>query len=168
MYTYKQLIFDLEDYNNWVSALKNIKKENFFEPIAPGKWSIAEIISHITFWDNYLLEEILPLMKKDANLTPVEDYDAFNKVAADFALSGVSQEDLINRQLKARAEVVSILKEKTEEEMFANFTIYGEKKDGFSGEPNSIFTYFAGFVWHDNHHKKQVEDFLTSINVSIL
>ncbi|MCR2822711.1 DinB family protein [Lederbergia panacisoli] len=159
MYTINELIHDLESFNIWVASLNKIEDRLFFMPIAEGKWSIAEIISHITFWDQYILEEMLPLMKPNADIQSIE-FEPLNQKAAKYALSGVSSQDLINRQLEMRTKVVSALKEKTEEDFFAAFTLNGEKTDEYSGEPHSMFNYLASFVWHDNHHKKQIEEFL--------
>ncbi|MBS4218264.1 DinB family protein [Bacillus sp. FJAT-49711] len=166
MYTVKELINDLESFNLWVETLQKIEDHFFFEPIAAGKWSVAEIISHITFWDEYILEEMLPVMKPDADIHSIE-FEPLNQKAAKYALSGVSPQSLINRQLEMRKKVVSALKEKTEEEFFSAFTLNGEKIDEYSGYPHSMFNYFASFVWHDNHHKKQIEEFLSEKHVKV-
>lgn len=84
-----------------MDALKTMEKTVFFHPIAEGKWSTAEIISHISFWDQYIREETLPQMKKDAVIESI-DFDTLNNQAADYALSGVSQQHLIHKQLKER------------------------------------------------------------------
>ncbi|MBW8348010.1 DinB family protein [Bacillus sp. IITD106] len=166
MYTIHEMINDLDQFNVWVKSLEKVEDPFFFEPISEGKWSIAEIISHITFWDEYILEEMLPFMKQDADIHSIE-FEPLNQKAAAYALSGVSSHDLINRQLEMRTKVVSALKEKTEEEFLASFTLNGEKIDEYSGYPHSMFNYFASFVWHDNHHKKQIEEFLKRKNVEV-
>jgi hypothetical protein len=131
----------------------------FFHPIAEGKWSTAEIISHISFWDKYIREEMLPQMKKDAVIDSI-DIEVLNKQAANYAISGVSKQHLLHKQLEERKQLVSTLKKKSEEEFSPRFTLNGEKIDQYSGCPHTIFNYMAAFIWHDNHHKKQIEKFL--------
>lgn len=159
MYTTENLLKDLGNFNDYVNALQTIEERLFFEPIAEEKWSIAEIISHISFWDEYIRKEMLPQMKQNAVIESI-DIETLNKQAAAYARSGVSQQQILDKQLKQRAQLLSDLKEKDEEEFFASFTMNGEEIDEYSGYPHTIFNYIAAFIWHDNHHKKQMEQFL--------
>lgn len=159
MYSTKDLINDFENFNLYVNSLKTMEVSLFFKPIAEGKWSSAEIISHISFWDTYIREETLPQMKSNAAIESI-DFDTLNNLAADYALSGVSQQHLLDKQLEARTQLVSDLKKKIEEEFFTTFSLNGEKVDQYSGYPHTIFNYIAGFLWHDNHHKQQIDGFL--------
>ncbi|WP_230856202.1 DinB family protein [Virgibacillus dakarensis] len=155
----KELIDELEQFNTWITSLKNMKEDLFFTPIKEGKWSPAEIISHITFWDRYILDETLPQMKTDADITSIA-FEPLNKKAAIYALSGVSMNHLLETQIETRKELVSELRKKAEEEFFATFTLNGETIDEYSGYPHTMYNYFASFAWHDKHHKQQIENFL--------
>ncbi|WP_100010240.1 DinB family protein [Lentibacillus sediminis] len=159
MYKPEDLINDFEAFNGYVNSLKTMEETHFFEPIAEGKWSVAEIISHISFWDKYIREEMLPQMKRDAVIESI-DIEELNKLAASYALSGVSQQHLLDKQLEERTQLVSDLRRKSEEEFFATYTLNGEEVDEYSGYPHSIFNYIAAFIWHDNHHSKQIDGFL--------
>ncbi|WP_164669675.1 DinB family protein [Virgibacillus doumboii] len=159
MYTTEDLINDFENFNFYVESLKLMEETLFFEPIAEGKWSTAEIISHISFWDKYIREETLPLMKLNAVIESI-DFDTLNKQAANHALSGVSQQHLLGKQLEERTQLVFDLRKKNEEDFFATFSLNGEEVDQYSGYPHSIFNYIAGFIWHDSHHKQQIDGFL--------
>lgn len=159
MYTTEDLINDHEKFNLYVKALKTMDEALFFESIAEGKWSVAEIISHISFWDKYIREEMLPQMKLNAVISSM-DIETLNGQAANYALSSVSQQHLLDRQLEERTLLVSILKKKNEEEFFATFSLNGEEVDPYSGYPHSVFNYIAAFIWHDNHHKRQIDEFL--------
>ena len=165
MYTKADLLNDFEAFNSYVLPLKSIEESLFFEPIAEGKWSIAEIISHMTFWDQYIREEMLPQMKTGVTITSV-DFDAINIPASEYALISGSQQHLLDRQLEERGKLVSDLRKKTEEELFAPFTLNGEEVDQYSGYPHSVFSYVAAFVWHDNHHRKQIDEFLAVKHIS--
>src|SRR5690625_3008014 len=117
MYTKKDLINDFEKFTEYVDSLREIERRRFFEPISDGKWSIGEIISHISFWDKYIREETLPCMKLNAVIESI-DFDTLNNQAADYALSGVSQQHILDKQIAERTKLVSVLREKEEEAFF--------------------------------------------------
>ncbi|MGN8646576.1 DinB family protein [Gracilibacillus sp. HCP3S3_G5_1] len=156
-----QLIKEFARFTEWSHSLTKLEDNLFYTPIKKGKWSPAEIISHITSWDRYMMKDLLPKMKPNANIKSVE-FDIINQPAAEYALSGVTKEQLLKEQIEARNELVQVLKGKTEEEFYAPFTLNGEEIDQYSGYPHSLFNYISSFVWHDNHHKEQIEEFLRS------
>lgn len=166
MYTTEELINDCEKFNHFVNSLGKMEETLFFEPIAEGKWSVAEIISHISFWDKYIREEMLPRMKLNAAIESI-DFETLNNQAANYALSNVSQQHILDKQLEERIHLVSDLRKKNEEEFFATFSLNGEEVDQYSGYPHSIFNYVAAFVWHDNHHKQQIDGFLKQNGVEL-
>ncbi|WP_019376680.1 DinB family protein [Virgibacillus halodenitrificans] len=159
MCTTNNLINDFEGFNSYVSSLKKIDETLFFEPIADGKWSIAEIISHISFWDRYIHEETLPQMKSNAVIESI-DFEPLNGQAEKYALSGVSQLHLLQQKLEERSLLATDLRKKDENEFFEKFILNGEEIDKYSGYPHTIFNYIAGFQWHDNHHRQQIDVFL--------
>ncbi|MRI67477.1 DinB family protein [Gracilibacillus thailandensis] len=132
------LIEKFEQFNSWVNALEKVDEDLFFTPINEGKWTPAEIISHITYWDHYILEELMPQMRKDAKLESVV-FDAINQPASEYASSGVSKTQLIQEQIEARNHLVEALKEKSELEFFDTFALNGEEIDRYSGYPHSLF-----------------------------
>ncbi|WP_047982193.1 DinB family protein [Ornithinibacillus contaminans] len=154
---------ELVAFNSWIESLYLMDEKLFFTPIKAGKWTPAEIISHITYWDRYIDAEMLPVMTEDAAIHSV-DFEVINTPAAAYALSGVSQSDLLDAQLEARNNLVAALSEKTEEEFFQAFTLNGEVIDEYSGYPHTLYNYLMSFIWHDNHHKDQIEAFLANTN----
>ncbi|OZU90531.1 hypothetical protein CIL03_05130 [Virgibacillus indicus] len=163
----KDLILELEQFTSWVLSLQTIEERLFFKPIKEGKWSPAEIITHITFWDRYIVDEMLPAMNQNAKIESVE-FEVINSRASKHAMSGISKKQIIDNQIIARNNVISLLREKTDEEFFAKFTLNGEEIDPYSGYPHTMYNYFAGFAWHDNHHKKQIEVFLNENSITLL
>ncbi|KAB8136824.1 DinB family protein [Gracilibacillus oryzae] len=159
MYTVNDLIVDLKQFNDWVLSLQKMDNDLFFEPVKEGKWSTAEIIVHITFWDNYIMDDILPKMAQDANIESI-DFDTLNQKASLHAKSGISQQQIIQEQIQARTNLLKKVTEIPEEDFSVTFQLNGEAIDEYSGHPHSVFNYFCSFVWHDNHHRKQVEAFL--------
>ncbi|SHH39180.1 hypothetical protein [Virgibacillus chiguensis] len=82
----------------------------------------------MTFWDRYILEEMLPKMKQDATIQSV-DFEIINTPASAYARSGVSAKHLIEQKMIMREKLVFAVKQKTEAEFFTNFTLNGEKMD---------------------------------------
>ncbi|MDX8044398.1 DinB family protein [Gracilibacillus sp. S3-1-1] len=158
-----ETIQELAKFNEWSQSLQEVEDKYFFTPIKKGKWTPAEIISHITSWDRYILKELMPKMKENADIESVE-FEVINQPAAEYALSGISKEQLLKEQKEARTQLIQGLKEKTEKQFYATFTLDGEELDAFSGYPHSMFNYINVFVWHDNHHKQQIKEFLTSLS----
>ncbi|MBU8566198.1 DinB family protein [Virgibacillus pantothenticus] len=155
----EELVNEFAACNDWVKELTEVPEEELFQPIRKGKWSIAEIISHMTYCDRYVLEETIPQMKQDANLTSV-DFEVINSKASAYAMIGVKAVQLVAEKLQIRNELVTVLREKTEQDFFATFILNGEEKDPYSGYPHTLFNYIAAFAWHDNHHKQQIDRFL--------
>ncbi|MFD1636974.1 DinB family protein [Evansella tamaricis] len=164
--TKNDLIKELEGFINWIEDWKLVEDTLLFKPIKEGKWTVAEIISHIMFWDKYLLNVTLPAMKDGADVESTEDYEEINSLASAYALSeGMTGAHLIDELIESRILLVNYLRGKTEEEFIAKFTLNGEEIDRFSGYPHTMFNYVAGFVWHDNHHKKQMKEYLETVDV---
>lgn len=157
-YTYKDLINDFDSFRTYVESLREMEDEKFFAPILPGKWSTAEIISHISFWDQYIRTEILPKMKLGAVIESI-DFDTLNHKAAAYALSGITKNHILDEAITERSKLINQLKEIDGDAFFDEFMLNGEEIDPYSGYPHTIFNYIAGFTWHDNHHKKQIEAF---------
>ncbi|MFD2629253.1 DinB family protein [Oceanobacillus kapialis] len=166
MYTIKDLFQDLKDYREWITTLHNIQEELFFEPIAEEKWTIAEIITHIAYWDHYILHDMMPQMAQDADIHSI-DIETLNKKAEAHARSGIGQQQILEEQLQARDAMLTALKEKDEAFFATTFELNGESVDEHSGYPHSVFNYFSGFVWHDNHHRRQIESFLERKGLSV-
>ncbi|MGG0657371.1 DinB family protein [Rummeliibacillus pycnus] len=157
----EELLKEFEQLVVWVETLKKYSEKNFNLPISKGKWSVAEIISHLMFWDRYILEETLPYMKQNADIKSIE-FQELNDKASEYSLSGVTVKTLIDQFIEGRNVLVSKLREKSEEEFSVHFKINGEEVDPYSGYPHTIFNYISSFLWHDNHHKNQVVEFFNN------
>ncbi|MBK3493840.1 DinB family protein [Viridibacillus sp. YIM B01967] len=146
---------------DWVESLKDYPEKDFFEPTVKGKWSVSEIIAHLAYWDSYVLEEILPRIKQDADIKSIE-FQKLNDQASEYALSGVSEVSLIDEFINGRKELVAKLNNKSDAEFFVQFKINGEEIDPYAGSPFSIYSYISSFIWHDHHHKNQIVEFFNS------
>lgn len=156
-----EVITEFEQAQDWVNSLKKHPEKDFFEPIENGKWSVAEIIAHLAFWDKYVLEAILPNMKQNTDIKSI-DFQELNDQASNYALSGISGKSLINQFVEGRKSLVTELRNKTDSEFYVQFKINGDEVDPYSGAPFSMYSYISSFIWHDNHHKKQIIEFFNS------
>jgi|GEM_PF-478177 len=156
-----ELITEFEQAQDWVISLKKHSENDFFKPIAKDKWSVAEIIGHLAYWDKYVLEEILPNMKQNADINSI-DFQELNNQASNYALSGIFGMSLIDQFVEGRERLVAELKGKSDAEFYVQFKINGDEVDPDSGAPFSMYSYISSFIWHDNHHKKQIIAFFNS------
>jgi hypothetical protein len=134
----------------WTQALEEIQAdhaEDYFLPMAEGKWSKAAVIAHILFWDRFFLEERLPFMINGEALSRVggEDVEAMNRKAWEYAHSGVSLEELISEALEQRDKLVHYLEDK---DLSKTFTI--------GGKTLSLEEYVWSEAEHDEHHIRQL------------
>lgn len=58
------------------------------------KWTVGEIVSHIMNWDDYLLRETLSSVR-DGQGMDFPDFDTYNKLASNYAKSGISKMKLL-------------------------------------------------------------------------
>lgn len=161
-----KVLDELEDFNRWVTSLEKVDNVLFFTPIKEKKWTPAEIISHITYWDRYIVKEILPQLASK-QVTSV-DFEEINTPAAEYALSGVTMEHLIRSQVSARTSLLLALRELDEAKFLDTFTLNGEEIDEYTGFPHTLYNYLASFAWHDNHHKQQIVTFLNEHDVQLV
>ncbi|MBM7542075.1 DinB family protein [Amphibacillus cookii] len=160
MDTYQDLIDAFEQTEDWFESLKKHNDECFFQPIEKGKWTVADIITHIRFWDQYMLDVTIPQMTEGADVRTEEDFQKINDQAIAYVQhSNKTSEQLIDEAITMRQKLVDHLRQKTEQDFFTHFTLNGEAIDQFTGYPHSLYNYTAGFLWHDHHHKDQVDDF---------
>ncbi|NGQ97424.1 DinB family protein [Brevibacillus sp. SYP-B805] len=137
----------------WVESLRSVDDSLWLKPIAEGKWSIGEIIAHLTAWGRFMAEERLPLMKPGAKLTFGKvDVQQINDAAAAYARSKASKEDVIGEFVHMREVILQQLSNIHEDDFFSEFLI--------NEKPRTLAQYLLGMVEHDRHHRKQIDDFL--------
>lgn len=161
MSEHKDLIASFETYIPWLVELKKEEDAALYEPIKAGKWTVAEIIAHIMFWDRYIIDEMLPQMYEGVSVKTENNFQVINDPAAAYVkTSGKNGQQLITECIRVREQLVELLNVKGKEDFFAPFTLNGESIDAYTGYPHTLFNYIGGFAWHDNHHKEQIKEFL--------
>jgi hypothetical protein len=156
----KNLTWVANFYNlaDWVKQLYGISDEIWFQPIKDGKWSIAEIISHLEAWDRFILEERLFKLEQDGDLfTPIED--EVNQSASRYAKSGVGKETVINRLIQSREAIIEFMEAMDSNKLETPLNI---------GDRSFVIKdYITDLTDHDAHHVKQIEEFLDSVGFEL-
>lgn len=139
-----------EEFIAYVESLSSkVDQAAWSNPIAPGKWTLKELISHLWNWDVYSVEKMIPFMQDGAQLPPFVDLDAYNNTAIEKAKRFPDPEALIHQFAATRREMIQKLEEIYDPSI--RFTIGNEEGQ------LSIDSYVDIFVHHDEHHKRQIE-----------
>lgn len=149
-----KIIKEFEEFYYYVDS---IDEELLLLPIADGKWTVKEVISHLINWDKYSIERMVPYMEDKAKLPEFIDHDTHNLVAVEMAKNYHDSSALKNDFRETRQTLVSKLKDI---ESNISFTI-GKGKRKYS-----IDSYVKIFIHHDKEHQKQINNLrsLRSIN----
>lgn len=137
----------------WANACRQITDEQWLTPMQPGKWSIAETVSHLISWDHFILEQRLPHVAPGKRLPSVPvDVEKMNGDAARYARSGVARDTLLDQWVSVRSQLLAKLREQSEASFTAPYYI-GEKE-------MTLSRYIEGMIEHDMHHRGQMDAFL--------
>ncbi|WP_167553133.1 GNAT family N-acetyltransferase [Evansella clarkii] len=139
-----------EHYDFMIGLARLIKKfseEEWRTLIAPQKWSIAEVMGHLTRWDEFLLENRLPYLFTDEPLPPAPDVESFNQESARLSRES-TKEEIIEQFISVKTKIYEILL-KTEPEVWGKNITIGSRQLTF-------YEYFEGLKKHDRHHLDQI------------
>ncbi|XID94908.1 hypothetical protein ACF3MZ_10495 [Paenibacillaceae bacterium WGS1546] len=64
----------LNNFESFIEFVKSIDDITWSKPIAPGKWTVKDVIAHLWNWDVYTLDVMLPRMKNNAELSEFIDH----------------------------------------------------------------------------------------------
>lgn len=124
-------------------------------PLAIGKWATCEIIGHLIFWDQFLIEKRLPsfLLGTEKVVTP-KVHEA-NATAASMSKEKLKGE-VIHEFIEERQRLLTFINELSHEVFDQTFSI---------GKSHlTLSDYFDGLMDHDLHHFQQIEDFMMDID----
>ncbi|MRN53162.1 DinB family protein [Paenibacillus monticola] len=144
-------ILNFQAFIPWVSTLKQLDTEVWTKPMSEGKWSISEMVSHIMNWDNHILTHILPFVRLGKEIS-FPNIDTYNRKAAVYAKSGITQSALIEEVIRTREKLVAQLVEMPD-------VLYNAQLN------YSLAFLIEEFVVHDNVHKEQIMQFINKCNL---
>ncbi|MEW9699254.1 DinB family protein [Paenibacillus sp. SI8] len=146
----------------WAIRLAELQDSTWFKPIAEGKASTADIISHLKNWDQYLITNVIPSVRS-GNGVEFPDFDPFNAAAYAYARSGVTQNELLNEFCATRKALCKLLLELGDEVLKRHVTANGVKLCPHTGAPYTLLSIIQEFTDHDNYHKGQIEQALSEV-----
>jgi|HigsolmetaGSP11D_1036233.scaffolds.fasta_scaffold03371_9 Mycothiol maleylpyruvate isomerase N-terminal domain. len=143
----------LEEWIPFCESLFGLDDETWNRSLAPGKWPIKSIVSHIMLWDRYYYEEAIHKIALSEPLTLVNKaYQEFNRNADAYAKT-VGADDLLRDAIAVRKRIIEDLRSLPEERLVQSY-IDGE------GRAFLIEEYLKDFVGHDRHHMDQIRQVL--------
>lgn len=143
-----------KDFIDWTDTLNHLDDNTWLAPIAEGKATVAEIISHLNNWDDYLIHTIIPAIKNGEGMV-FPDFDSFNQKAYEYARSGISKHSLLEKFKQTRIQLIEIML--TEPDVATkNVTANGVENCPHTGIPYSLLYIIHEFIEHDTHHKNQI------------
>lgn len=138
----------------WSDTLLDLDDNIWQTPIAKGKATVAEIISHLQNWDDYLINTVIPAIKDGEGMV-FPAFDSFNQKAYEYARSGISKQILLYEFKQTRLQLVELLL--TEPEVATkHVTANGVDNCPHTGTPYSLLYIIHEFIDHNNHHKNQI------------
>lgn len=155
MYHDKQhIISHYEKSIVFVECFANITEEQWRTSIEPGKWTVAEVIGHLTPWDEFVLKQRLPFLFTKEGLPKGPDVEEMNASAARDSRAQ-NKEKTIANFINQRHQLINALYQIVDEQWQQPFTIGASKL--------TLYSYFASLVEHDLHHFSQVQKVLKKI-----
>ncbi|MFT9816859.1 DinB family protein [Lysinibacillus sp. NPDC056185] len=138
----------------FVESLANITEEQWRTPIESGKWTVAEVIGHLTPWDEFVIKQRLPFLFTEESLPKGPAVEEMNASAARNSRAQ-SKEETIADFITQRQQLIDALYQIVDKQWQQPFTI-GASELTLSG-------YFASLADHDLHHFSQVQKALKNI-----
>jgi hypothetical protein len=154
------MIENYEAITKWANSLVELEDSTWFKPIAEGKASIAEIVSHLMNWDRHLITGVIPSVLRGEGMV-FPDFDPFNARAFEYAKSGVTKNQLLGEFCATRMELCKLLMEIGEDSLRRHVTANGEEQCPHTGTPYSLLVAIQEFTDHDNHHINQINNAIT-------
>jgi len=150
----KETIHRYKEFIEWTDTLTDLDDNIWLAPIAEGKATVAEIISHLKNWDNYLINTIIPAIKNGEGMV-FPNFDSFNQKAYEYARSGISKNSLLDEFKQTRIQLIEIMQAESDVAT-KNVTANGVESCPHTGTPYSLLYIIYELIEHDIHHKNQI------------
>lgn len=145
----------IQEFNGFISyieSLRELDERYWLQPIAPGKWTLKELVCHLWNWDRYSIDVMIPLMENGARLPDFVNIEEHNLAARELAKSFKSSDELLETFAKTRRLMIQMITDRYGKDV--RFSI-GDGKRKYSFD-----TYVAIFTHHDSEHKEQIENLI--------
>ncbi|MFD0670793.1 DinB family protein [Cohnella sp. GCM10027633] len=147
-------ILRYRQFLEWADTLRDMDDRLWTKPIADGKATVADIVSHLQHWDYYLLHTVIPSIKNGEDIR-FPDFDSYNEQAYEYARSGVSKDKLLDELTQTRLRLIELLR--NEPDVAAKHVpVNGVARCPHTDTPYSLLYIVYEFIDHDAHHKNQI------------
>ncbi|WP_052400906.1 DinB family protein [Oceanobacillus jeddahense] len=137
----------------FVQALKDLTEDEWRTPIAENKWTVAEVISHLIPWDEFVLYKRIPYLFTDDKLPKSPEAAIINAKAA-LKARKTEKKIIIDKFILGRSNLLKAI-DIIPEHHWKNELTIGQTR-------LSLLDYLGGLAEHDFHHFEQVKDVLKS------
>jgi len=138
----------------WLEQLFSVTDKQWRTPIKQGKWTVAEVIGHFIPWDDFVINERMPLLFTDELLAKGPNVQQMNAAAASSSRQQ-SKEHTLQALLNRRRVLLQLLDGLSDEQWQRSFRIGTSEL--------TLYSYFAGLIAHDEHHFLQVQHVIDEI-----
>ncbi|MFB6365641.1 DinB family protein [Paenibacillus elgii] len=113
----------------FAKVIRSVDSRTWDEPLAPGKWTMKEVVGHLLLWDQYFYESAIGKIAEGKPLTLKHlDFEAFNARAAQYG-RGESVSRFAEELILWRSRIVDTLEGLSETE----FRYRGPRCDIYAG-----------------------------------
>ena len=131
----------------WVNCLRKLPEDSWRTPLGEGKWTIAEVIGHLSPWDEFVLVQRIPYLINTLALPRSPEVEFVNQKAAELSRNR-PKGDTINQFIEIRKSLIVEISNIPDELWGHDLSI--------GGKSISLIDYFAGLMEHDHHHFSQI------------
>ncbi|MED0989708.1 DinB family protein [Bacillus nitratireducens] len=137
----------------WCQTLKSVTNDVWFEPFRKGSWGIADVISHLIVWDEFLMKFRIPYFISGQSVPNVPTgVEEMNEGAIKYARTGISKEKLLDQFSFTRKQLVGQINQISARNFKGDFQ-FGTKRVRLNN-------YFSSLIQHDLKHKEEIIQFL--------
>ncbi|UED80093.1 DinB family protein [Lysinibacillus sp. CD3-6] len=145
----KQIIMHYEKSILWLERLSDVTDKQWRLPIQQGKWTVAEVIGHLSPWDEFVLHERIPFLSTQEQMPKGPNVEQMNDKAASISRLQ-SMEQTLQALLKNRRLLLEAIVHLTDE--------LWQQRLQIGRSELTLYSYFSGLVEHDRHHFSQVQN----------
>lgn len=137
----------------WCQTLKSVTNDVWFESFRKGSWGIADVISQLIVWDEFLMKFRIPYFISGQSVPNVPTgAEEMNEGAIKYARSGISKEELLDQFSFTRKQLVDQINQISARNFKDDFQ-FGTKRVRLNN-------YFSSLIQHDLKHKEEIIQFL--------
>lgn len=138
----------LNQFKEWNGFVLEIIDLDWKTPIAEGKWTIHDVVSHMMLWDKYFYESTIEPIACDKAITlQLIDFDQFNNDAVTYGKTK-TKDELIELTMKYRNLLLDCISSLEE----------GKYSEKYVDGRFSFESYLKDFISHDRHHMMQIKE----------